>query len=106
MSHPHLNTTSSGNATPYITCQEVLDFVMSYLDQELDANAKHEFERHLKVCPSCVNYLDTYRKTVDLGKSCMCSHEEPSLSGVPEELVKAVLAARATLQTPGATPKA
>ena len=49
---------------PYLTCREVLDFVMAYLDGELTPEQCHEFERHLGVCPSCVNYLHTYKATI------------------------------------------
>jgi anti-sigma factor RsiW len=80
---------------PYLTCQQVLDFVMGYLDHELDTDTCTEFERHLKVCPSCVNYLAGYKKTVELGKAALCTHEDPSRNGIPDGLVNAILAARA-----------
>jgi anti-sigma factor RsiW len=32
----------------------------------LSPAVKREFERHLQMCPDCVNFLNTYKKTVSL----------------------------------------
>jgi len=64
---------------------------MSYLDDELPGDQRSEFERHLAVCPSCVNYLRTYEKTVLLTKA---SAQDPVPDEVPESLVQAILEAR------------
>jgi anti-sigma factor RsiW len=80
--------------TSYITCREVLDFIMAYLDGELTPDQKHEFERHLGVCPSCVNYLDSYKATINLGKTAMQNLDEPATGSVPEGLIRAIREAR------------
>ncbi len=79
-------------ATPYITCRQLIDFIMSYQDDELPSDERAEFDRHLAVCPSCVNYLKTYEKTVLLTK---VAADDPVPADVPESLVHAILAARA-----------
>jgi hypothetical protein len=76
---------------PYITCRELIDFISAYRDNELVAEERHEFERHLGVCPSCVAYLSTYDTTVALAKR---AGSEPAPADVPEALVQAILAAR------------
>ena len=45
----------------------------------------------MAACPSCVDYLKTYEKTVLLAKSCA---DDPVPAEVPESLVQAILAAR------------
>ena len=72
-----------------MTCQQLIDFIMSYLDRELPADQRAEFDRHLAVCPPCVNYLRTYERTVLLAKA---STNEPVPEEVPESLVQAILA--------------
>lgn len=79
---------------PYITCREALDFIMAYLDGELTPDQRHEFERHLGVCPSCVNYLNSYKATVTLGKAAMQHLDEPATGSVPEGLIRAIREAR------------
>lgn len=93
MSHPvHEHAKSLG---PGLTCREAIDFIMAYLDNELPASERHEFERHLSVCPSCVHYLDSYRRTVQLGRAAMgVQGDEPAAGKVPEGLLNAIRAAR------------
>jgi anti-sigma factor RsiW len=78
-------------ARPYMTCQQLIDFIMSYLENELPDEERSEFDRHMAVCPSCVNYLKTYEKTVLLAKACA---DDPVPDEVPESLVQAILAAQ------------
>jgi anti-sigma factor RsiW len=67
---------------------------MDYLSGGLSAHERTVFEEHLAECPDCVNYLDTYRETVHLGKAACGPPDEPVPEEVPEELVQAILAAR------------
>lgn len=82
------------SASEYITCQHLIDFIGEYIDGALAPSARFEFERHLAVCPSCVAYLDGYRKTVALGKCLVTPSDEPASGVVPEGLLRAVRAAR------------
>ena len=50
-----------------------------------------EFDRHMAACPSCVDYLKTYEKTIELAKTCA---DNPVPDEVPESLVQAILEAR------------
>lgn len=80
--------------TSEITCREVLDFIMAYLDGDLTPAQHREFEHHLGICPSCVNYLDSYKATVKLGKAAMQSSDEPATGSMPDGLIRAIRAAR------------
>lgn len=73
-----------------MTCQQLIEFVGRYRENELAADERAEFERHLALCPSCVAYLKTYEQTVLLAKA---SADDPVPTDVPESLVKAILAA-------------
>ncbi len=79
----------------YITCRELIDFIADYLDNELPGPMRREFERHLKVCPSCVAYLESYRQTVRLGRFVLAPSDEPADALVPEGLLAAIRKARA-----------
>ncbi len=89
----HVEREDPLSTKPYITCQELIDFIASYRDNELTPEQRVEFERHLSVCPSCVAYLDTYEQTIALARK---SSDEPVPDNVPESLVQAILAARGT----------
>jgi len=74
-------------------CREVAEFLMEYLDGALGDAERRVFEGHIEDCPACVNYLETYRETVRLGKS-VCAPDAEVPPDVPEELVQAILSAR------------
>lgn len=77
-----------------MTCQEFVDFIMAYLDEELPGDQRRVFEGHLNECPECLAYLDSYRETVALGKRVCQIPEGPLPEDVPERLLQAILAAR------------
>ncbi|MBI3817072.1 MAG: zf-HC2 domain-containing protein [Planctomycetes bacterium] len=75
-----------------MSCREIADFILAYLNHELSAAQSREFERHLAICPACVRYIDSYNKTVQLGKAAWL--ETPATEPVPDALVRAILEAR------------
>ena len=75
-------------------CREFVEFVMEYLDGTRGESERRVFEEHVELCPPCVNYLTSYRETVRLGHS-VCAPDDEIPSDVPEELVQAILSARA-----------
>ncbi len=38
--------------------------MMAFLDGELPPEERAVFEEHLSLCPPCVQYLDSYKKTI------------------------------------------
>lgn len=76
-----------------MTCREVAEFLMRYLDGELSPAERAEFERHLAVCAACVSYLDSYRKTVEVERLAHAGDRDAT-ERVPEGLVRAILEAR------------
>ncbi len=83
-----------------MNCREFVDFLMTYLDEELPEAQRSVFEEHMRECPQCVVYLDTYKETVRLSKEACEMADDPAggiPEDVPEDLVQAVLQARKTL---------
>ncbi len=78
-----------------MTCREFVDFLMAYLGAELPADVRARFVEHLADCPGCIAYLETYEKAVRLGKTVFADDDEALPPDVPEELVQAILTARA-----------
>lgn len=78
-----------------ITCKDCITFLMAYLDGELPAEQRAQFEKHLKACPPCVEYVESYKQTTKLAGACGCSGKG-STAGVPEGLVKAIMQAMKT----------
>ena len=77
-----------------ITCRQFEDFILAYLEGELPERQKFVFELHLKVCRECRDYLAAYRRTIEISKRAFEEPDQPVPDDVPEDLVKAILAAR------------
>lgn len=76
-----------------MTCQQITQFLLDYLEGELPQDVRVSFEAHVEACVDCRNYIDGYRKTVSLSKSAM---QEPIPENIPEPLVRAIVAAAAS----------
>lgn len=78
-----------------MTCREVADFIMDYSTGELSTSTREIFARHMDRCPNCREYLAQYLAAVTLGRHAFADDEAPaSSSGIPDELVAAILSAR------------
>jgi anti-sigma factor RsiW len=77
-----------------MTCREFTDFLADYLDGDLALAERSRFDEHLAECPDCLVYLRGYEQTVRLGKALCRDDHDAVDDAVPEELVRAILAAR------------
>jgi anti-sigma factor RsiW len=77
-----------------VTCREFADFIMQYLDRELQPESQAAFEQHLAICPNCEEYLRHYRETIAAGRAAFAEDDAAVPSEVPGELIAAILAAR------------
>jgi len=77
-----------------VTCREFADFIAEYLSGELPADVRTRFERHLWFCRACRKYLSGYKATVELGRRAFTNDDAALPPDVPDDLVKAILAAR------------
>ncbi len=77
-----------------LTCREFVDFLDDYVAHALAGEALASFEKHLSDCPPCVAYLESYRQSIRMGRAAFKDLDERIPEGVPEGLVRAILAAR------------
>jgi anti-sigma factor RsiW len=75
-----------------VTCRHLIEFLADYLDGTLPDKQRDDFIEHLRLCPPCVRYLDTYEATIRLEKDAMKSAGAQPLPEMPPDLVKAILA--------------
>ncbi len=46
------------------TCKQITDLMLDYLTDKLRPKLKQDFQKHLDICPDCVAFVNTYKKTV------------------------------------------
>ena len=72
-----------------LTCRQLIDFLDDYAEGKLPPMRAAEFEAHLAICPDCREYLDTYRRTIEISRQAMQS-DAPVPAEVPPGLIKAI----------------
>jgi len=77
-----------------LSCRELTDFIYAYEEGELPAGEHAAFEAHLAECLDCKTYLAGYRRSVSLGKRAFEQADDSLPDDIPDDLVRAVLAAR------------
>ena len=83
-----------------MTCREFADFLFDYHAGDLPEEEKVAFDRHLALCTNCVEYLRQYQATVQAGRAAFAASDAEVPPEVPEQLVKAILAARTRTSNP------
>ena len=73
-----------------MTCKDVSEFLADYLDGTLPWRQRLFFSLHLWLCRRCRQYVASYAATVRMTRSL----DSTSMEEVPEEIVRAILAAR------------
>ena len=82
-----------------ITCREFENFIIDYLRGDLSQRQRFIFELHLKTCRECREYLDAYKRIVEVSaKVGKRSDVLEDLPKVPEAFIQAILAARKELK--------
>ena len=76
-----------------MTCRGFIDSLADYLAEGLSADQQTMLEAHLGVCSKCAAYLKSYADTIALAKDG-CDHRGDLGEQLPEDLVRAILAAR------------
>ena len=77
-----------------LTCREVEDFLLAYLDGELPLTHRMAFQMHVLFCSECKAYIRKYKTTMALGKAVFQTGDRDARDEVPEDLIKAIVAAR------------
>lgn len=74
-----------------MSCKDLVDFLSEYLEGELPLHQRIVFASHLAMCPACRAYMATFKQTVALTKEAA---QADDCSQMPEELIRAIQAAR------------
>jgi hypothetical protein len=61
------------------TCKEITDLMFRYLNHTLSPSVRRDFKRHLHICPDCVSFLNTYKKTASVTRSIRPEEIPPRL---------------------------
>lgn len=70
-----------------ISCQQLIDYCLDYIEGDLPDDEQTRFRRHLGHCPDCVTFFETYRKTAEVSRTLL----ETSMPVAVKESVRVFL---------------
>lgn len=79
-----------------INCQQLIEFCLDYVEGALPDDEQERFRRHLSLCPDCVTFFETYRKTPEVSRDAMSS--EMMKAQMPESVRESVRSYLRTLR--------
>lgn len=62
-----------------MTCRELVELLIDFVSDELPVDQRQRLEQHLRRCPPCEAYLDSYRTTIRLTRQLPCEPIPPEL---------------------------
>jgi predicted anti-sigma-YlaC factor YlaD len=77
-----------------VTCEEADRFIDDYLAGALPRKQHLVFEWHIRLCSGCRDYLDGYRKSIDLCREDFYGAVKDGTEEIPEQIVQGIIAAR------------
>jgi anti-sigma factor RsiW len=63
-----------------ITCRQLVELLIDFITGELPPEHQQRIEKHLRECPPCVTYVETYRLTIQLTRRLPCQPPPPGLA--------------------------
>ena len=72
-------------------CYDVERLLFEYVQGTLEPDAKHRLDDHFRDCPSCIEFLGTYRQTINVTRRFCCNQVEipPTVRTKLEEFIRA-----------------
>ena len=81
----------------HLTCRAFERFVLDYHEGKLSGRQRSVFAFHMRICPRCRVHFESYVRAIELGQKLFARDDEALVpEDVPEELIKAILATRAS----------
>lgn len=69
-------------------CEQVYALLSEYLDRELPAATCDEFDRHIRDCAPCVEFVDSLKKSIALGRGYRPQAEPPAIPAAVRESLR------------------
>ena len=91
-----MNDSTDNDQPPTIDCKSLEKFVVEFLDGQLPKETRLAFLEHIEECKHCKEYLQSYRKSIDLSKAALNSNDTNATNqdgAIPDKLVEAIMAA-------------
>lgn len=76
------------------TCKDSIHSLLEYVDGELSEAQASELREHLRACPPCVDFLQSYKATPKLARRAMVDEMPRELAGKLKAFLRTKLNAK------------
>ena len=73
-----------------MTCRELEEFIVDYIDGNLPYSKKIMFVFHLIMCDECNSYINAYKKSIELGKKHFEEIDKDLQVDPPDKLIEII----------------
>jgi anti-sigma factor RsiW len=56
-----------------MTCRELVELLADFVSGELAEEHCRQIQEHLGICPPCIQYVESYRLTIEFTRNLPCS---------------------------------
>jgi hypothetical protein len=71
-------------------CQNVFAALSQYIDRDLPDTTCDELERHIQGCAPCVEFVESLKKSINLGRGYKPEIDAPQISPEVRESLRAI----------------
>ncbi len=64
-----------------MTCRELAELLLDYIDGDLPQEYRDIIGQHLRLCPPCLYYLESYQVTIRISKQLPPARRTPRTPG-------------------------
>jgi anti-sigma factor RsiW len=64
-----------------MNCRQLAELLIDFVSGELSPEMAERIQKHLRCCPPCEIYLETYQLTIRLTRRLPCTPLPPELAG-------------------------
>jgi len=69
----------------FTECGKTKKLLYEFVEGELPQETQHKLEEHLGDCPACLEYVKSYRRTIEL-THCHCLPDKPMPDSLKQKL--------------------
>jgi anti-sigma factor RsiW len=74
-----------------ISCKQVVDYCMDYLNGTLPKEETTNFDSHLSYCPECVRFFQTYKRTPEISRDALSVNMPDGVRNAVHDFLRARL---------------
>ena len=74
-----------------MTCEQIVDLLVEYVEGELDSAITESVESHVSECPDCAHFVNTYTATIAMAERAFVTEMPPGAKAALEERLRSAI---------------